>query len=287
MKIKVPATSANLGVGFDTLGLSVGLYNIFNIEASESFSLHNFGVYNELENNLVYQIYKETIEHFGKDVKPVSITLTECNIPESRGLGSSASCVLAGIFAANEIAQLGMSYEECIFFAADLEGHPDNVFPAGFGGLIAGFKDEDEYYFDQFEISPMFKFAFLIPQTTGKTEVLRRVLPRSIKYHQCISNLSRIVHLPKTLQSGSLKKLKAVLKDQLHEQYRFSYIPLSNKLLELQKDEKLILKISGSGPSILLISTEKPQNRIPQSILEAFDCVELEIGNHIKIEITK
>ncbi len=285
MIIKVPATSANLGVGFDTVGLSVGLYNEFKIEEADSFSLHQFGVYNDFENNLVYQTYKETIEYFKKELVPVSITLAKSDIPESRGLGSSATCVLAGILAANRFAEIGLSYQECIEFAADLEGHPDNVFPAGFGGLVAGFKDNDTYFYDKFEINPTFKIAFLIPNVTGKTEILRRVLPNEIKYHQCISNLSRIVHLPKTLKDGPFSKLKAVLHDQLHEQYRMSYIPLSDQLIKLREHPDLILKISGSGPTILLISNHDPKQLIPKSILEVFEYHEFEIGDNIKIEV--
>lgn len=285
MKIKIPATSANLGVGFDTVGLSVGLYNEFEIVEAKEFSLHNFGVYNDFENNLVYQTYQETIDHFHAETVPVSIALTKCDIPESRGLGSSASCVLAGILAANEYARLGMTYEECIEFAADLEGHPDNVFPAGFGGLVAGFKDHGEYYYNQFDVNTSLTFAFLIPEATGKTDVLRRVLPNEIKYHQCISNLSRIIHLPETLRSGDFKKLKAVLQDQLHEQYRITYIPLSDKLLELREEDHLILKISGSGPTIMLISDKNPKDYIPKEILDVFHYYEYEIGNHIKVEI--
>ena len=151
--------------------------------------------------------------------------------------------------------------------------------------MVAGFKDHGTYYYDQFEVGTQFHLAFLVPETVGKTDVLRRVLPSEISYGQCISNLSRIVHLPKTLQEGTLKKLKAVLQDQLHEQYRFSYIPLSDKLLELSKNPNIIVKISGSGPAILIISDTNPKSLIPTEILTQFTYHEFEIGNHIKIEI--
>lgn len=255
MRIKVPATSANIGVGFDTLGLALSLSNIFDFNESDTFSVKGFDSPN-VEDNLVISVYKSVTKHLNKGVKPISVELVQNEVPISRGLGSSATCILAGVFASNHYNELGLSFDECVNIAADIEGHPDNIFAAAYGGLVATFKDDDDYIYQSFNINKDLIFSVLIPNVVGNTEELRRVLPSKLTYQDTVSNLSRIIHVPHAFASGNLKLLKKVLFDQLHEPYRLPFIPEYQLLSEMNRDESLVVKISGSGPTVLVISND-------------------------------
>src|SRR5690554_2215472 len=125
IKVKVPATSANLGSGFDVLGLALDRYNIFSFTESPEFK----------EDNLIYKSYRRVFEYLDKPLVPVQIQVDE-NIPRARGLGSSAACIVGGIMGANEILGKPLGKEDILKLATEIEGHPDNVGPAIYGGLV-------------------------------------------------------------------------------------------------------------------------------------------------------
>ena len=209
LKIKLPATTANLAVGFDSLGMALNIYNEFHFVESSEFALTNFEVN---EDNLVLSSYLAFTKEYSTNIQPVEIIMSYSDIPSSRGLGSSATCILAGVLASNHFNTLNKSYYECVKFAANLEGHPDNIFACAYGGLVTVFKDEGEYYFSALEVSKDLKFKALIPNKLGNTKTLRNVLPNEIKLEDAVYNISRSLALPLAMKNGDFPLLKEFLK---------------------------------------------------------------------------
>lgn len=286
VRIKTPATSANLSVGFDTVGIAFNIYNIFSFKENVEYILNGFNNSFSFDSNLVLKSYLEfSLKYLDKNkIIKVEITLEENNIPVSRGLGSSASCILSGVLGANEINNLNKSFKECVEFACELEGHSDNVYACAYGNLNASLKDDLEYIHKSYEVSEKLFFHLLIPNQEGQTKHLRDILPQKIDFSDAIYNLSRIIFLPDAFRNGDFKLLKTILKDKLHESYRYPFIPLSNDVKELSKREDLIVCISGSGPSVFLIS-ESESIKIPAELKEVYELVKVEVSKGTQIEV--
>ena len=254
IRIKVPATSANFCIGFDICGIAFNLYNTFDFEESKTDKLEGFLEEFLNENNLVLTSYKKFFNYFNLEYKPVSIKLVKQEIPESRGLGSSATCIVSGVLAANIISKANKSKEELLNLMSIIEGHPDNVAPAYLGGFISSFKNNDKYESIRYNVSDKFIFKCFIPNFTLSTESARKVLPKEYKISDVISNMSRIIHLPLALESGNYILLKELLNDKIHEPYRIKLIPSAYELIEDLDKQGAKAIISGSGSTILGIS---------------------------------
>ena len=137
-----------------------------------------------------------------------------------------------------------------------LEGHPDNIIPAYYGGLNACYKEGSEYKFIKYPVNSNLKFIVLYPDFKLSTSLARSVLPKNLTYSDAIYNLSRIIHLPKAFNEGNIKLLKDVLKDKLHEQYRLKLIPEAENILDVVNSLNAIGVISGSGASLLIITDD-------------------------------
>ena len=144
IKITVPATTANIGCGFDSLGMALSLYSTFTFDQNDKFVITGCPEKYQNEDNLVITSYKKVFHKLNKEIIPVKLHI-ESQIPVSRGLGSSASCIVAGIWAANCILNHPLTKEECLTIATEIEGHPDNVAPAIYGNLCASFMDDQVY----------------------------------------------------------------------------------------------------------------------------------------------
>ena len=277
--IKTPATTANLGVGFDTLGCAFSLYNEYRFEESDTFILEGFPKEVNNEDNLIIEVYKLFARKNAEKVIPVKVTLLKNEIPIARGLGSSASCILAAIIAANEIHHVGKTLEECAMVASLLEGHSDNIFACAFGGLVASFTEGlRTYHMQQFEVHESLRFFALIPEKGLPTVTLRERLPKKVPYIDAVFNLQRMIFLPDVFKSGNLVQLKALLKDQLHEKYRYETIPNIEKVKALTIQDDIIGVISGSGPTMLFISDYDLR-------LDDKDLVELKIAKGIEVTV--
>lgn len=250
LKIRVPATSANLSVGFDTLGIALNIYNEFGFEKS---SFDNVDAFESKfrTNNLVLKSYKRFFEYYNIKYIPVKILPFRIDIPSSRGLGSSASCIVAGVMAANILSSLNLKKEELLDLCASIEGHPDNVLPALVGGLCAAFMAHEKYYYKKYIPSSRLQFYSLIPPFELKTELSRSVLPKMYNRCDVIANLSRIVNLPSAFIDGDIELLKAIFDDKIHEPYRYKIIEHSLDVKTYFKD--YAVAISGAGSSLLVI----------------------------------
>lgn len=283
IKIRVPATSANLGCGFDTLGCAVSLYATFSFKENECFEIKGCPPKYNNENNLVIQAYKKVFEKCHQKVQPVEITI-DSNIPVSRGLGSSASCIIGGILGANAILHHPLNKQECLELATQIEGHPDNVAPALYGNLVASFMDE-KIHTTLFTVSKEIKLLAMIPEFEVSTEKARQVLPQSVNFKDAIFNLSRVVCLCKAFECNDREMLKDALKDKLHEPYRKNLIDEYDELKEICKDETAFF-ISGSGSTCMCIiqtDTNELINRIKQ-LKNNWTCIPLEIDTKGAIE---
>ena len=260
IRVRVPATTANLGPGFDTLGLALTMYNVFSFEEIDE-GLEIIGVPDKYNNkdNLTYRAMIKTFEKLTYKNKGIKIS-AKTEIPVSRGLGSSASCIVAGIVGANAIAKGNLDREDVLKIATEIEGHPDNVAPAIFGGLIVSLIDEGKILYNKFDISGGFKFTALIPDFTLSTEDARSALPQEINYKKAVDNVGRVSMLLSALANGRLDLLKYSLKDNLHQPYRgeliddyFSIIKKSQELGALG------CYLSGAGPTIMCLVEEGSQ----------------------------
>ncbi|MGM9971097.1 MAG: homoserine kinase [Anaeroplasmataceae bacterium] len=262
IKIKVPATSANLGPGFDVLGIAFNLYNSFRFEESEEFQMIGFEKrYEAVEKNLVCQSYIKAFESINETPIPIKIYMDTQDVPTSRGLGSSATCIVAGVLAAKYYLKGKLSLESAFQIATGIEGHPDNVAPAMFGGLIASYKDNDIYKHIRYDVSSILKFNVLVPDFELSTHESRSVLPHELPYSDIVYNTARIANIPYAFYMGNLNLIKDLLSDKMHEPYRMRLIKGAEDIKKRAHENGCAFAISGAGPSLLVISEENINNK--------------------------
>ncbi|WP_352418977.1 homoserine kinase [Proteiniborus sp.] len=254
IKVKVPATSANLGPGFDTLGLALNLYNTFLFEEiSNGLEVNGCDPGYANEKNLVYTSMMKTFDKIGYKPKGIRIDMNT-DIPISRGMGSSAACILGGVIGANKLAKASLSNDEILDIATEIEGHPDNIAPALFGGLVVSVMEDENIYYDKISVANGIKFVALIPDFTLSTTKAREVLPSTISYKDGVYNVGRVSLLLSALSNGRFELLKVALDDKLHQPYRKKLIPrfdeILNKCYELGC---LGAYLSGAGPTLMTI----------------------------------
>lgn len=260
VKISVPATSANMGPGFDCLGVALNLYNRFNIEESED-GLYIDGCEEPFKNesNLVYVSMQKCFEKIGYKPGRKGLRISfESDIPVSRGLGSSAACILGGVLAANEIGRGNLSKNEILEIASEIEGHPDNITPALFGGMTVSIKDGNRIYYEKIKLPQGLKFCAIIPDFQLSTKESRAVLPDSIPYKDGVYNVGRVSLMIAALSNGNFDLLKLACKDRLHEIYRGSLIGNFNGIVEeCNRLSSLCVFLSGAGPTIMAVLKEE------------------------------
>ena len=255
VKVKVPATSANLGSGFDVAGLALTLYNTFTFELSED-GLNIKGCPEQFcnENNLTYQAFKRAAEVCGLEYQGVNI---ECSgeVPYTRGLGSSSTCIVAGIVGAFAFKDKVEERQEILELATSIEGHPDNVAPAIFGGVTVSVMEEDNVLTLNIPVKHDYRFVALIPPFTLSTEQSRAVLPQILPRKDAIKNVSHLALMVASLINGYDEGLKLGFKDRLHQPYRGDLIAGFDEIMAvLEKDEQVLgAYLSGAGPTIMAV----------------------------------
>ena len=263
--VKVPATTANLGPGFDTLGLALSLYDDITVTVREepgaSVEVHGVGagVVPTDESNLVVRTIAHTFGVFGQEVPGLDIVARNA-IPHGRGLGSSGAAIVSGGMAAKGLLAgiVDVDSRTLLGIASDLEGHPDNVAPALFGGLtIAWMGDAGPQYKKLFVhrgVSPL----ICVPQATMSTEVARSLRPASVPHEDAIFNVSRSALLIAALiQSPEL--LLDATEDRLHQSYRAAAMPETDSLIATLRAAGFPAVVSGAGPSILVLCSDPAQ----------------------------
>lgn len=259
IKIKVPATSANLGAGFDSLGLALDLYNYVYIEKSSKtqiISLDDEKVPID-ESNLVYRAVKEVYDYCGEKLKE-GLTIKQVNnIPMTRGLGSSSACIAAGVLGANILLGNRLNKDELLNIASKMEGHPDNVAPALLGGVVTSVFDRDKVYYVKQEIEADLDFYIIVPDFKVKTDISRANLPKMVKHSDAVFNVSRAALFSASLLKGKYENLKIAADDKLHQPFRFKEQKGCKEVLdECYKFSAYAAYLSGAGPSIIAIAAK-------------------------------
>ncbi|HOW23190.1 MAG TPA: homoserine kinase [Sedimentibacter sp.] len=266
VKVTAPATTANLGPGFDTLGLAFKLYNEYTFEEiNKGLTIEGCPDIYKNKKNLVYRSFVATAEKLGKKVDGLKISM-KLNIPVSRGLGSSSACIVGGVFGANALYKGRLTRDEMYELAVMLEGHPDNISPCIYGGLTASLIENEKPYAIRYDISNKLKFCALIPDFKTSTHEARKILPKTIDFQDAVFNLSRVAVLLKALETGDMEMIRIALKDKLHQQYRGSLIHEWDEVKAIcVKGGSQAIFISGSGPTIMNITKDE---RFPVRIKE-------------------
>ena len=253
IRIQVPATSANLGSGFDSLGIALTLYNQVWMEEDDKLdiSCKDSVVVPTDESNLIYWAVKQLYQECGRKLPGLRL-IQENNIPLARGLGSSSACIVAGILGANRLLGNPFSRSDLINLAAKIEGHPDNTSPAIEGGLVTSAMEGGRIYSVSVPVSDKLQFAVFIPPFELKTEMARSVLPETYSRADVVYNLSRSALMTASLFSGKLENLRVAVGDRIHQPYRSGLIENFDNVFRMSYElGSLGTYISGSGPTII------------------------------------
>lgn len=261
IKVSIPATSANVGAGFDSLGLAVSLYNVFTFEESPKLDIVSLDgtLVPTGPSNLIYRSAKAVFDQL--DMPMPGLRITQHNaIPMARGLGSSSSCIVAGILGANAMLGNKLTQRQMLTMATGIEGHPDNVAPAMLGGFVTSVFDEGQVYSVKKQIDTSLVFAAFIPNFKLLTEKARAALPQSIPHKDAVYNLSRAALATAAFCDGDYELLSVATKDRLHQQYRLPLIPGGDEIFALANDlGAYAVYISGAGPTIMAVVNKEDE----------------------------
>jgi len=296
ISVKVPATTANIGPGFDCLGMALPVYNTVTIEETvlpgtgvsiniiaqsdliDDLSLSHIPLD---ENSLVYKAVELLYNSIGQTPSELKISI-KSNIPVARGLGSSASVIVGALVAANEL--LGNPADEAalLALACELEGHPDNVTPAIVGGLVISSQEDDgSIVYRKLDWPSDWMVTVCIPDFELSTDIARSVLPKEIPMSDAVYNLQRMGMFVQAVNTRDKELMKLALRDRLHQPYRIKLIQGLDEIMEGLRHIESVLGcvISGAGSSILIISEKNDLDKIKTVVDEVWS------GLNIKSEI--
>lgn len=292
VSVKVPATTANLGPGFDCMGMALPIYNTVTIEetvlpgtgveinviaenqSTDEFSLEHIPMD---ENSIIYKAVELLYNSIGQTPSELKITI-HSQIPIARGLGSSASVIVGGLIAANEL--LGRPADEAalLSIATEVEGHPDNVTPAIVGGLtITSNEDDGSIVYRKLEWPEEWNITVCVPEYELATDISRSVLPKEVPMQDAVYNAQRMGMFVHAIHTKDSALMKLALKDRLHQPYRMKLVPGLEKIAEKLKHEENVLGcvLSGAGPSILIISEKNNLDKIKATVKEVWNDLNL------------
>jgi homoserine kinase len=270
--IRVPATSANLGPGFDSLGLALDLWNETVITLAIEYSVQINGEGREKlspgENNLIIRSAQRLAEVVGKRLPPFHLDCVN-RIPLSSGLGSSAAAKLTGLLGANSLLGKPLSKAEILNLATEMEGHPDNVAPALLGGLVVSMMDKRNVLAQKLSIAPI-HITVVFPEVHISTQQARAALPDHVTMKDAVHNISRAVLVTEAFRNGDLDLLGKAMTDTLHQPYRLQLIPAAQEAMDAAREAgAAAVALSGAGPSLIAFSSNADEG-IGEAMKEAF-----------------
>lgn len=255
VRVKVPASTANLGPGFDSLGMALTLYSYIEIQRAEETSIelhgeHLDGIPTD-KTNLIYTIAQSVFKEAGVDIPELAISMYS-EIPLTRGLGSSASAIVGALVAANELIGAPLSKDRLFTLATQIEKHPDNVAASLFGGFVASAWDGNEAHYVVIEPPKELEVLVVIPHFQLSTTKAREALPTNLSLRDAVYNISRASMLVGAMASGRYDLLAAGMKDRLHQPYRAELVPGMAEILEQAPLRGALgAALSGAGPTVL------------------------------------
>ncbi len=296
VSVKVPATSANIGPGFDCLGLALPIYNTITIEETvlpgtgiEINMMSEDEVFDEMifdnipkdENSIVYKAVEMLYNSIGQEPSELKINI-QSQIPITRGLGSSAAVIVGGLMAANKLLGSPADETALLSIATEVEGHPDNVAPAILGGFVLSSQEEDGSIICQkLDWPEEWDITVCIPDFELSTNIARSVLPENIPLSDAVFNAKHLAMLINAVNKKDEKLMKIALKDKLHQPYREKLVPGMKEIMDAFKHEDGILGtvLSGAGPTMLVISHKYDLDKIKATVKEIWE------GQSIKVDI--
>ncbi len=287
VSVKVPATSANLGPGFDTMGLALPLYNTITIEETvlpgTGVEINVFADNDSIdqlsldhipldENNIAYKAVELLYNSIGQTPSELKINIAT-NIPVARGLGSSSAVIVGALYAANEL--LGRPADEAalLSIACEIEGHPDNITPAIVGGLvIASQEDDGSVVYRKLDWPSDWAITVCVPDFELSTDISRSVLATEISRKDAVFNAQRLGMFIQAVHTKDSELMKLALKDRIHQPYRMKLVPGLDKIIDKLRHFENVLGcvLSGAGSSILIISEKNNLDKIKSVVKETW-----------------
>ncbi|MDR2191555.1 MAG: homoserine kinase [Endomicrobium sp.] len=285
--VKVPATTANLGPGFDVFGAALNLYNEFCAETVDGakggiFTLKGEGRKSlpKNEKNLVWQAMKETFKVLGEtkySLKNLNIGINTA-IPLSGGLGSSASAIVGAISLANALCGDKLNKSKIAELAIKIEGHPDNVVPAIFGGLCICVKNDEKNSLPKYSHGeilhlpiPKFKIVLCVPSFELRTKRSRQILPKNVDLDDAVFNSSRVAVLTAAFCFGDYSLLEKGMQDKIHQPYRGKMIPAMDEVIRAALNAGAYGSyLSGSGPAIAAFCENKKADEVRKAMIKVW-----------------
>ena len=265
IKIRIPATSANMGPGFDSLGIALNLYNYISVEEIESgleikILDETRRFLPEDERNLVYKCMCKVFDKCGYQPKGIRLIL-ENNIPVTRGLGSSSAVIVGGLMAGNAIAGYPFDKETLLRMAAEIEGHSDNVTPAMLGGFTVNVFSKNKLNYVKHNLNDDLCFVAIIPDFPLATKKSRSVLPHWIMHRDAVYNIGHCALLASSLITGNYENIRTAINDKIHQKYRRKLIPVMDELFRIcYQYGALGVYLSGAGPTVVAIIKSSNKN---------------------------
>jgi homoserine kinase len=267
--VSVPATSANLGPGFDALGLALDYRDTVVAEVLDRPGVQvtvagmGAGVVPLDEGHLVYRSMRAAFEHMGARLPGIRLVCTNV-VPHARGLGSSSAAIVAGVCAARGLVAGGslLMDDDAVFaLAADLEGHPDNVAPALYGGFTVAYRDTHRFRAATLAVDPRVQVVAFVPSDGVETSVARGLLPATVSHADASANAGRAALLVAAL-GGQPELLLVATEDRLHQDYREPAMPDSLRLVRTLRADGFPAVVSGAGPTVLVFTDDRQQQLV-------------------------
>ncbi|RAI14844.1 MAG: homoserine kinase [Candidatus Melainabacteria bacterium] len=285
VSVKVPATTANFGSGFDCFGMALPIYNIVTLEETvlpgtgvelnivPEFQNNDMFITEHLptdENNIAYKAIEMLYNSIGQAPSELKITI-KSSIPIAKGLGSSASVIVGGLIAANELLNKPADEAALLSIAAEIEGHPDNVTPAFTGGLVlSSIEDDGSVFYRKMQWPEEWHLTIFIPDYELVTEISRSVLPSEVPMQDAIFDSRRTAMFVEALYTHDADLMKLALQDRLHQPYRAKLVPGLEDIVSALKHEENVIgcTLSGAGPAILVVSQKNNIEKIKSIVTE-------------------
>jgi homoserine kinase len=259
--VRVPATTANLGPGYDCIGMALDWWNEISMKVSDKPHVSIVGEGNtELslgEDNLIYRSAQEFFKRVKGNIEPLDI-ICKNTIPLARGLGSSAAAIVGGIVAANAVSGNLLGQRELLDLAVEIEGHGDNVAPALLGGCQIVVKDEEKIFCSSVNLAKDMDVIIFVPDQSMSTQEGRSLLPDRISRKNAVYNMGRLGMLVNSLSTGNLENLLVATQDKLHQPYREQIFPAMKYIIRSAKKAGAIgAFLSGGGSSVAAFATSR------------------------------
>jgi homoserine kinase len=260
LRLRLPATSANLGPGFDALGLAMEFYLTIDASLAERFQIdatgRNADLCASVENNLILDTYAGVLTDAGRPVPALSLQI-ENEIPLGMGCGSSAAALLAGVLLANHFGELNWTSHRILYEASRREGHPDNVAACYMGGMTVSSMAVNEVITATCGKNLTWKILLALPLAGLSTEKARALLPDNYSRADAVANIQATALLVAAFAQGRGELLRTAMRDRIHQPYRQQVCPLLPRLLPLAESSDVLgVALSGAGPSVLFIAEE-------------------------------